>query len=47
MFEKDLYRKMRLLIMFDLPSVESSDISNNNKFVKNLKLVAEDKKVAQ
>lgn len=33
------YRKMRILVFFDLPSVEKEDISNNNKFVKNLKKI--------
>lgn len=33
------YRKMRILLMFDLPSVEKDDISNNQKFVKELKKI--------
>lgn len=33
------YRKMRVLIIFDLPSVEKEDISNNQRFVKNLKKI--------
>ena len=33
------YRKMRAVILFDLPSVEKEDISNNQKFVKKLKKV--------
>lgn len=33
------YRKMRIIILFDLPSVEKEDISNNQKFVKKLKKI--------
>lgn len=31
------YRKMRTIILFDLPSVEKEDIAINQKFVKKLK----------
>lgn len=31
------YRKMRIIILFDLPSVEKEDISINQKFTKKLK----------
>ena len=31
------YRKMRAIILFDLPSVEKQDIANNQKFIKKLK----------
>lgn len=34
---KSYYRKMRIILIFDLPSVEKEDISYNQKFVKNLK----------
>lgn len=34
---KSSYRKMRIILLFDLPSVEKEAISNNQKFVKNLK----------
>ena len=33
------YRKMRAIILFDLPSVEKQDISNNQKFIKKLKKI--------
>lgn len=31
------YRKMKILLIFDLPSVEKEDISNDQKFVKDIK----------
>ena len=31
------YRKMKIVLLFDLPSVEKEDITENTKFVKNLK----------
>ena len=33
------YRKMRAIILFDLPSVEKQDIANNQKFIKKLKKI--------
>lgn len=33
------YRKMRIILLFDLPSVEKEDIAENTKFVKNLKKI--------
>ena len=33
------YRKMRAVVLFDLPSVEKKDISNNQKFIKKLKKI--------
>lgn len=33
------YRKMRAIILFDLPSVEKQDIANNKKFIKKLKKI--------
>lgn len=33
------YRKMRIIILFDLPSVEKEDISINQKFTKKLKKI--------
>lgn len=33
------YRKMKILLFFDLPSVEKEDVAGNNKFVKNLKKI--------
>lgn len=33
------YRKMRAIILFDLPSVEKQDIENNQKFIKKLKKI--------
>ena len=33
------YRKMRAAVLFDLPSVEKKDISNNQKFIKKLKKI--------
>ena len=33
------YRKMRAIILFDLPSVENQDIANNQKFIKKLKKI--------
>ena len=39
MSELSDYRKMRILLMFDLPSVEKEDISINQKFVKELKKI--------
>lgn len=33
------YRKMRIILLFDLPSVEKEDIAINTKFVKNLKRI--------
>ena len=32
-------RKMRAVVLFDLPSVEKKDISNNQKFIKKLKKI--------
>ena len=31
------YRKMRAIILFDLPSVEKQDMANNQRFIKKLK----------
>lgn len=33
------YRKMRAIILFDLPSVEKQDMANNQKFIKKLKKI--------
>lgn len=33
------YRKMKILILFDLPSVGKEDIASNVKFTKNLKKI--------
>lgn len=33
------YRKMRLLLMFDLPTTEPEDVKNYNLFIKNLKKI--------
>ncbi len=33
------YRKMRIILLFDLPSIEKDDISNNQKFVKKIKKI--------
>lgn len=33
------YRKMRIILLFDLPSVEKEDIAINVKFTKNLKKI--------
>ncbi len=33
------YRKMRAIILFDLPSVEKQDMANNQKFMKKLKKI--------
>lgn len=33
------YRKMRMILLFDLPSVEKEDIAASNKFVRNLKKI--------
>ena len=33
------YRKMRAIILFDLPSVEKQDIANNQNFIKKLKKI--------
>jgi len=33
------YRKMRIILLFDLPSIEKDDIANNQKFVKKIKKI--------
>lgn len=33
------YRKMRAIILFDLPSVEKQDMANNQRFIKKLKKI--------
>ena len=33
------YRKMRVIILFDLPFIEKEDVLNYNKFIKNIKKV--------
>ena len=39
MMKTSEYRKMRIILLFDLPSVEKEDIVENTKFVKNLKKI--------
>lgn len=34
---KGYYRKMRLLLFYDLPSVEKEDVTINNRFLKNIR----------
>lgn len=33
------YRKMRAIILFDLPSVEKQNMANNQRFIKKLKKI--------